>query len=243
MNRLHALESKHRDEFRRKGFLIAKNFCQISSKMSQELSAILARSASLDSTTFINGAKYVISGQGACCRVEWIPFEAPSVRSLFTGNAITAAASFLTGVDKFDLIICQYNFRRPSDNVTYDWHRDRQHDKGTFRDTRSSDEAILISIATTDIPLSCAPMSVLPYSHLEKNRNITVPVSEIDVSTLTMSAGDALFMHPALLHSSGENCSKLVRGLLLGLLVPSNSYSRSKAPFSTITAERCHEAF
>ena len=147
-------ESKHRDDFIEVFF--AKNFCQISSKISEELSAIFARSASLDSTTFNNGAKYVISGQGACCRVEWIPFEAPSVRSLFTGNAITAAASCLTGVDKFDLIICQYNFRRPSDNVTYDWHRDTQHDKGTFRDTRSPDEAILISIAATDIPPSCA---------------------------------------------------------------------------------------
>jgi len=236
MNPPRAAESNRREEFRRRGFFLAREFCQISPQMSQEVSGIVERSASLERTTYVNGAKYVISNQGACCRVEWIPFEAPSVRSFFTDAGVKSAAAEVTDVSEFDLIICQFNFRRPSDNVTYGWHRDTQEDKGSFRNLNGIDNSILLSIAVTEIPLSRAPLSVLPYSHLEKNRHLIAPENEASVTTLPMRSGDALFMHPALLHSSGQNRSSLFRGLLIGLLVPSHSYRRSKSFFSQIKA-------
>ncbi len=228
------LEPREASQFSHEGFFLTRGLCQITPEVDFELKSVVDRASAIRTTEFVNGAKYVLNSKGNCCRVEWVPYEAPSIRGLMSHPALLNVVKQIVCWGQLDLIICQFNFRRGDDGVVYDWHRDTQQDKGEFANPANLDRAVLVSIAVTDIGPSVAPLSVIPKSHLNVNSDILEPCDNFKAVTLPMKRGDVLFMHPALLHKSDKNLTNLFRGLLIGLFVPSDSYYRVNSNFSMI---------
>lgn len=226
-----------RQKFISDGYLLTDRFVDINERVRRECEKLYRRSKKFRQTTFVNGSKYVVGqtdrGKIYCSRVEWVKNECPAAFDLMCSRQVVSGVRLLNQHRALNIIISQINFRENGDGVKYAWHRDLQSDKGAFNDPLALDATVVVFIALTDIDETQSPILVLPKSHRNINLDTkNVQFDEREIKSLPLQAGQLIFMHPALLHSSSRHSSLRKRFLAIAAFCPAGTYTRTRSDFS-----------
>ena len=156
-------------------------------------------------------------------RIEKLPDQDPVFWSFVERSDISALAADIVGPDVVyrDSMI---NVKCPGDGGAVDWHQDLPFYPHTNTST------IQILIALYDVPKEQGPVTVINgshkgpiYEHYDEQGNWTGKIRESDRDSFSSAepvalpccAGDAIILHPLVLHSSGPNHSHRSRPYLI----------------------------
>ena len=227
-----------RKAFVDQGYITISNFFT-NSEMSEaclEASKAVQIAGKLDKTHFVHGAKFVKPAGNAnnevCLRVEWIKHLFFGISRITKHKRMYTLLRILCDYDDFDEIICQLNYRIPNDKTSYPIHRDLQLDKGIFKSENDIQHSALVAIGLGEANQHNSPLVLFPKSHKEDFAYTADELTLTEGLKMPLGLGDIVVFHPALLHGSGPNRTKLYRHLALSLFVPKNSYERNSPDFS-----------
>ena len=156
-------------------------------------------------------------------RIERLPDQDPEFWSIVIKSDLSRLAADVVGPDVIyrDSMI---NVKCPGDGGAVAWHQDLPFYPHTNTST------IQIIIALYDVPMEQGPVTVISgshkgriYEHYDEEGNWTGKIKDADFDsidwnnqvTLPCSAGDAVILHPLVLHSSGPNRSDRNRPYLI----------------------------
>ena len=127
--------------------------------------------------------------------------------------------------DSFEQIICQFHAKIPGDNVTFQPHRDvefRLHCDPNWHDINHWGSYVVAVMAIDRAGPDNGGLQVVPGSHLNVSLQGLKPAKDSfnpdwnkTAIAPELEAGDALLMHPYLVHWSEANTGKQARFSLL----------------------------
>ena len=132
---------------------------------------------------------------------------------------------------RMEHLICQFHAKSPGDNVAYPPHRDiefRVNNDPLWQDVNQWGSYVVAVIAIDQASVENGGLYLVPGSHNECKLNTLTPARKpfdprwgIHALCPTLNAGDALLMHPYLVHWSNPNTSDEPRfSLLSGVCCP-----------------------
>ena len=138
--------------------------------------------------------------------------------------------------ETFEQLICQFHPKLPGDNVVFKPHRDvefRLHGDSNWADVNHWGSYVVAVIAIDAAGPDNGGLTLAPGSHQNIELDILKPASthfqpEWKSNTVQpeLAAGDALLMHPYLVHWSGANTGKKPRfSLLSGMSFPGANHN------------------
>ena len=138
--------------------------------------------------------------------------------------------------ENFEQLICQFHPKLPGDNVTFKPHRDvefRLNGDSNWADVNGWGSYVVAVIAIDSAGADNGGLTLAPGSHHNVGLNTIKPASthfqpEWHLNTVQpdLAAGDALLMHPYLVHWSGANTGKIPRfSLLSGVSSPGANHN------------------
>ena len=229
---------EQREAFLDSGFVNVPNFFTQSEMTEATLDANKAVQIAqkLDSTQFVQGAKFVKpKGNEAaevCLRVEWVKHLFEGISGVTGHERLSNLLKEVCDWEEFDEIVCQLNYRIPNDQTSYPIHRDLQLDKGMFANDSDIEHSALVAIGLGEANQYSSPLILFPKSHKGDFGCEADELSLAEGLSMPLHLGDIVVFHPALLHGSGPNPTKLYRHLALSLFVPKGSYRRISPDFS-----------
>ena len=166
-------------------------------------------------------------------RIERLPDQDPEFWKIVVGSDLSALAADIVGPDVVyrDSMI---NVKCPGDGGAVAWHQDLPFYPHTNTST------IQIIIALYDVPMEQGPVTVISgshkgriYEHYDEEGNWTGKIKDADFESINWSdqvalpcnAGDAVILHPLVLHSSGLNRSTRNRPYLIHGMSAADSIS------------------
>ena len=156
-------------------------------------------------------------------RIERLPDQDPEFWNIVVESGLSALAADIVGPNVIyrDSMI---NVKCPGDGGAVAWHQDLPFYP------HSNTSTIQIIIALYDVPMEQGPVNVISgshksrvYEHYDKEGNWTGKIKDADFDSinwdnqvaLPCNAGDAVILHPLVLHGSGVNQSKRNRPYLI----------------------------
>ena len=161
--------------------------------------------------------------------ISWVGGVNPALLAFGRDPRITTPVGQLLVSEKADHLINQLHPKLPGDGTEFDWHQDIQNrrlfDKN-WEDTNKKGSFVQVLTAIDRTPLESGPLVIMRQSQTEdlfldtiaKEDRLAWLQQKYDLSTaepLLLEAGDTIFMHPLILHSSGENTSQESRRLFI----------------------------
>ena len=168
-------------------------------------------------------------------RIVWAAAAKPALLALGRCQAILQPVQQLLGSPSADHLINQLHAKRPGDGTAFLWHQDEQNRRRFDPDwsDRNGCGSFVQTLAALDpCTPDNGPLTVLPGSHrwgylhfdtffqtaelqsFLQTRGIAVDVATLE-RPLLVDAGDIVFMHPHVVHSSSANRSCAARRMFL----------------------------
>ncbi|WP_330924701.1 phytanoyl-CoA dioxygenase family protein [Candidatus Sororendozoicomonas aggregata] len=127
--------------------------------------------------------------------------------------------------DQFEQLICQFHAKTPGDNVTFEPHRDiefRLNGDPQWQDVNRHGSYVVAVIAIDACHSGNGGLYVVPGSHNNVKLTDISPAKDnfslqwgLHATTPSLAPGDAILMHPYLVHWSSPNNSNKSRFTLL----------------------------
>lgn len=163
--------------------------------------------------------------------ISWIGGVKPNLITFGRDERITTRVAQLLGCNKADHLINQAHYKKPHDQVAFNWHQDIQNRRSfdpNWQDINGKGSFVQVLTAIDSVRNTNGPLIIVPNSHkcdLKLDRlDITQHEAEIkkkypelekQAVPLLQESGDTLFMHPLLLHKSDVNNSDLPRAIFI----------------------------
>lgn len=180
---------------------------------------LAARKELLDGTVhkvYTQGAQVVFksleNGSISILRVVSCADLDPYFGNVLRGEAMVDSFFHLLASEEIEHLICQFHPKMPKDGVAFDKHRDVKFRKAfdpSWNDIRGNGSYAIGTIAVDPMTPENGGLFIDRGSY---------PLSESweeDLIAIFLEPGDLLFMHPDILHWSGENNSTIPRRSLL----------------------------
>ena len=138
--------------------------------------------------------------------------------------------------ENFEQLICQFHPKLPGDNVTFQPHRDvefRLHGDSNWADVNGWGSYVVAVLAIDAAGADNGGLTLVPGSHHNVELATLKPASthfqpewRSNAVQPELAAGDALLMHPYMVHWSGANTGKTPRySLLSGVSSPGANHN------------------
>lgn len=194
----------------------------------------------IKTTQMYNGSSFVLATDEETNtiiikRVVWAGGHSPYLLEVGTDKRILSPVSQLLGSRVFDQLLNQAHFKRPGDNVIFDWHQDIQHrDKGsgTWKDVNGRGSYVQTALTVDEMNRDNGPLLFMPgsskwgpvnfgteddydYENPQNSKNMPAGFDLNKVVTITAPAGSLLLFGPYTAHASFENKSNKSRRVLI----------------------------
>lgn len=159
--------------------------------------------------------------------ISWIGGVQPKLLDLGRSPKITVPVAQLLQTRVADHLINQAHYKMPGDNISFAWHQDlenRLNFDPEWKDINGSGSFVQVIIAVDESNASNGGLIVIPESHnsfLQLHKVTTETEKEAIVGSmydvpnqalmLDLKPGDAVFLHPLVLHKSDANKSRRSR--------------------------------
>ena len=197
--------------------------------------------ANFDGIVWLEGAKFVLKSDTnsqleQLHRVCGCGSVSPTLLSSSRHPKLLNAFADVLMSQTFEQLICQFHPKLPGDNVSFKPHRDvefRLNGDSNWIDVNGWGSYVVAVIAIDSAGADNGGLTLAPGSHLNVELNAIKPASthfqpEWHENTVQpqLAAGDALLMHPYLVHWSGANTGKTPRfSLLSGVSCPGANHN------------------
>lgn len=172
--------------------------------------------------------------QVAIKRLVWAAAADPSLLKIGRDERVLKLAFSILQTDEADHLINQVHLKEPHDGVSFPWHQDEQNRRKfdpDWQDCGENGSFVQIIVAIDPCTTENGPLLVIPGSHhwgylkfdafltneqLDERfmsvRGLKVESAQVP---LLMQPGDAVLMHPRLIHGSWPNESPVPRRVFL----------------------------
>jgi len=220
-----ALSKSEIDSFNEYGFLLKKQvFSHFEIEdLSRRFETLRQKGLKFESTTDIEGARYVIENK-ILQRIVWC--GGADSKLLKTGEdlRILEPVSQLLKSQEMLQLISQAHIKMPGDGVRFEWHQDSQHrGYGTsdWVDLNNEGSYIQTLIPIDEVYPNSGSLMVYPKSHQKGHLRLDVAgrfeseFNEFEAIRVPLEPGDLLLFGPYLVHGSFENRSKFPRRVFI----------------------------
>ncbi len=175
------------------------------------------------------GAQFVINevnNQVQIARIVWAGGKEPYLLELGRQQKVKTPIAQLLDADQADHLINQLHYKLPRDQVKFCWHQDFQHRRNfdeKWEDLNKKGSFVQLIVAIDPMTIENGPLEVIPglpeegYLGLDKCQNPEELLERLGKprESILLNAGDAIFMHPLLIHGSRPNHSLSARRVFI----------------------------
>lgn len=167
-------------------------------------------------TVLHEGARinYAASDPPVVRHIAWVGALDERLDTVGRDPRLINLAAELLGSDTVQQLIHQAHYKRPGDEIAFDWHQDSRHrgmNSGIFTDLNGRGSYVQIAMALDDVTSDAGPLQFVRGSQRHRHVDVDgVPEKYIEPDAIVaplLSAGDAVAFSPYVIHGSEANRS------------------------------------